>query len=325
VTVPAIRASVVIPMHGHAGMTNNCLNHVLQTLPPDSAVEVVIVDDASPRPLTLVEGIPSNVTVVRTDVNMGFAGACNLGAQYARGHYLVFLNNDTEPQPFWLEHLIAAAESRPSIGIVGARLLYPDKTIQHAGVAFSQRDGVPRHLYRGFPATHPACTKARDMQAVTAACMLVDGEFFNEIGGFSTSYVNEYEDIDLCMRARSCGRDVHYCPDSVVIHLESVSRKIQDAAAPTTNPNLDLFMQRWEASILRDEVHWYLDDGLITVDSSDVYPLRIELASELGYVPSVSNVEVIELLGIRARQVFDLTCELNSLRARLLDSGDTSV
>ena len=315
--------TIIIPVHGHEGMTRACVEAAITTLPTDLAVEVVVVDDASPEPLRALDDIDPRVRLVRSDANLGFAGACNLGASRATGELLVFLNSDTEPQPGWLAALVAAAQD-PSIGIVGARLLYTHGTVQHAGVVFSQADGLPRHVYRGFPAEHPAVLKPRDLQAVTAACVLVRADVFRALDGFDDAYRNEFEDIDLCLRARAAGHRVTYCPTAVVTHLEAVSRRPEavDQAAPPPNPNRDRFRATWGDAIVRDELAVYAADGLIRLSADDVYPLVLEVAPELAIAAPAQTGRLAELLSIRSRQVFDLISDNDALRSRLLDEGD---
>ncbi len=103
--------------------------------------------------------------------------------------------------------------------------------MQHAGVVFAA-NGFPVHVYYGFPGDHPAVNKARRFKAVTGACLLVRRRVFEQLGGLDPAFHNVYEDVDLCLRALEAGREVHYCPESVAYHLQSVTRG--DPAAPTT-------------------------------------------------------------------------------------------
>src|SRR6185436_19309609 len=107
------------------------------------------------------------------------------------------------------------------------KLLYPDGSVQHAGVVIG-RDRWPHHLYAGFPGEHPAVQRGRPVSAVTAACMLIHRRDFAALGGFDGAYRNGYEDFDLCLRLREEGREVRYCPRSVLYHLESVTRWADD-------------------------------------------------------------------------------------------------
>ena len=130
-----------------------------------------------------------------TDIGF-FAGACNAGAAAAGGSdYLVFLNNDTIPLAGWLDALVAEAESDESVAAVGARLLYPNGQVQHAGVVIGQ-DGWPHHLYAGFPGEHPAVTRKKDITAVTAACLLVRRSEFAALGGHPMTFRPDELGID---------------------------------------------------------------------------------------------------------------------------------
>jgi GT2 family glycosyltransferase len=285
-------------------------------------VEILVVDDCSPTPLDLPSANGDRVRVLRTPKNLMFSGACNHGAGTATGEVLVFLNNDAIAQPGWLESLLSCLKQNPGVAIVGARLLHRDGTVQHAGVAFSQRDGVPRHVYRGFPGDHPAVVRDRDFQAVTGACMAVYATAFHEAGGFDTGFTNGYEDIDLCMRIRALGHRVRYCAAATLVHHESTSRR-KDATQSdaTEHSNVRLFMSRW-SDAPRDELNVYADDGLLQAGSGDIYPLAISCAPELAFFNDHEGARSLQdLLGIRSRQVFDLQKDVGSLAAQLLDHG----
>ena len=163
---------------------------------------------------------------------------------------------------------------------MGAKLLFPNETIQHAGVVVCQ-DGNPRHLYAGFPAAHRAVNVSRRFQAVTAACMLVRRETFDAAGGFDEAFRNCLEDTDLCLKAGEAGYEVHYCHESVLYHLESVSR---GRRSKEIERNAKLFRERWNGRARRDDIDYYVADGLLKVRYRDVYPVGVELAPELAFV-----------------------------------------
>lgn len=254
------RCSIVVPVHNKVSLTRQCL-FTLLTQPSEHAdVEIIVVDDASSDATQiLLTGYAGRIRGLTHTVNTGFAGACNDGAYLATGEYLVFLNNDTIPQPGWLDALVRYAERHPQAAIVGSKLLYPNDTVQHAGVVISP-DRVPRHIYTGFPADHPAVNASRRFQIVTGACMLVRREIFDACGGFDTAYVNAYEDVDLCLRVAERGHEVHYCHESVLYHLESVSR---DHRPHEGHGSWLLFAERWRDRLKPDDLRYYLEDGLI--------------------------------------------------------------
>ena len=312
---------IIIPAHNHAGMTDACLRAVLTTI--DAATEVVLVDDASNPPLECSATTDPRVRVLRNETGLGFAGSCNRGAEGASADFLVFLNNDTTPRAGWLEAMLRCTEEDPKVGIVGCRLLYSDETVQHAGIAFSQADGEPRHIYRGFPGDHPAVTQTRHLQAVTGACLLVRRTLFEALSGFDSTYENGFEDVDLCLRAAQAGHAVAYCGKAVVSHLEAVSRR-PDSTAPSgaESHNRSEFADRWAATVRRDEVSLYAEDGLITFAAGDIYPLQMTVAPGLATaIGDQTTAELAQLLNIRSRQVFDLEKEVGYLTARLHDHG----
>ena len=307
-----VRCSIVMPVHGRAGLTRQCLDAIL-TERPLAEIELIVVDDASmDDTAALLRSYGDAIQVVSRRENGGFAHACNDGARTATGEHVVFLNNDTRPVAGWLDALVAVADANPGAGAVGSKLLFPNETVQHAGVVVCQ-DGHPRHLYAGFPAEHHAVSRPRRLQAVTAASMLVRREALERAGGFDTAFRNSLEDTDLCLRLGELGYEIHYCPESVVYHLESASRRRRSEEVAA---NTRLFRERWEAKVERDDLRRYVEDGLLRVRYRDVYPLRIELAPELAIAAGQDPHHLVEL---QSHQVADLLRETVRLTAHVAD------
>lgn len=290
------RTSIIIPVFNQSALTAQCLN----ALAAQQDCEVIVVDDASEDDTTRVlEEFKDRVHVVRHQVNLGFATACNDGAGKATAaDYLVFLNNDTVPQPGWLEALIRYADHHPAAAVVGARLLYPDDTIQHAGVVICQ-DLYPRHVYTGFPADHPAVNKSRQFQIVTAACMLVRRKVFEQSGGFDTAFRNGFEDVDFCLRIRERGLEVHYCPDSVAYHLESVS----PGRFKSDHENVRLYRERWMPRVQPDDVRYYFEDSLLELSYEGSFPVRLRASPFLATLDSERASRAERLLARRSREL----------------------
>jgi len=243
--------SIIIPVYNQAQFTRNCLNALFNNTP--EPYEIIIVDNGSTYDTTiLLKQYEGRVRVIRNAQNQGFARACNSGAEAAHAPLLLFLNNDTEVQPGWLPPLLAMA-SRPTVGAVGSRLLFPDGSIQHAGVLIVERRGVvsllPRHPFIGENQAEASPVKATSMQAVTAACMLVKAEDFDDVGGFDNAYWNGCEDVDLCFKLAQLGKKVVYEPSSVVVHHEGKSGHERTVAITTNNARL---RSRWEGLIAPD-------------------------------------------------------------------------
>jgi GT2 family glycosyltransferase len=278
--------SIVIPVFNRAAFTKSCLLGIERSIDSERLPhEVIVVDNASTDGtedlLKSWSGSRSNARVLSLGRNFGFARACNEGAQLARGHYLVFLNNDTLPTPGWLEKMIGLAEGDPQIGIVGCKLLYPEGRIQHIGVVFGENRN-PRHLYRGFQADILPAKVCREYQAVTGACLLLRREIFDSVGGMNETYLNSYEDMDLCLKVRSKGYRIMVCTDSIVYHFEGMSegRRAHDFR------NAALFKARWADHIEVDLARWHSLDGF--QEETD------EFEAHEGYEPRLERwIEVL--------------------------------
>jgi GT2 family glycosyltransferase len=317
----ATKCAVVIPTYEGALLTRTCLQALIAHPPPRCDMQIIIVDDAS-RDGTreLLESFGSEITMVTHDDNLGFAVSCNDGARAAEGcEYIVFLNNDTIPTAGWLDALVDHAAKTPAAAAVGAKLLFPNGTIQHAGVMISQ-DGWPRHLYVGFPGEHPAVNRSRPVAAATGACLLVRREDFESLGGFDCAFHNGYEDVDLCLRLGQKGREVWYCHHSVVYHLESVTRW-PTGEARNIEGNERLYDERWRGRVPPDDIQHYLDDNLLEFKYGPTYPLDLSVAPDLAVVRSdVEELAGLErLLSVRSRQVMDL--QAVHIRATLRDGA----
>lgn len=244
-----ITCSIIIPVWNKLELTVQCLT-ALAAVTTESSYEVIVVDNHSTDGTTeYLSSLSGDVQIIRNQDNLGFAKACNQGARAARGKYLVFLNNDTIPLKGWLKALVGEVEGYPEVGIVGSKLLYPDGTVQHAGVVLNRSDGLPYHIYKGFSGDSPAVNHRREYQVVTGACLLIRQSLFMELGGFDEGFRNGFEDVDLCLKASERGSRVVYQPRSVLYHLESQTpgRKQHDET------NAIRLHERWKS-------HWWLVD-----------------------------------------------------------------
>lgn len=216
-------ASIIVAVFNNIEYTKRCLEAIIENT-PEELYEVVIVDNASTDGtkdfLNLLVG---DVKVIANETNLGFTEACNQGAQAAIGKYLVFLNNDTQPQSGWLENMIALAERDPTVGAVGAKLVYPDGTLQEAGgIIFS--DGNGWNYGRGMRPSDPRFNFVREVDYCSGAALLVRSDLWKSVGGFDLRYAPAYyEDTDLCFAIRRAGYRVLYQPAAVVIHYEGAT------------------------------------------------------------------------------------------------------
>ncbi|MEN1972688.1 glycosyltransferase [Luteimonas sp. MJ204] len=215
-------ASIVIPVYGQFAHTLACLR-ALAAHPPAAAFEVIVVDDGSgdetPDLLPRIDGLRYH----RRAGNGGFIAACNDGAALARGDVLVLLNNDTVPQPGWLDALLATFDTHPGTGLVGAQLLYPDGRLQEAGgVVFA--DGSAWNYGRFGDPADPRHAYVRDVDYASGAAIAIPRQLFLDLGGFDTRYAPAYyEDTDLAFAVRAAGRRVLYQPAARVVHDEGAT------------------------------------------------------------------------------------------------------
>lgn len=302
------RAAVVIPTFNGTHLLSTCLEAIFAHPPELCELRVIIVDDASTdRTVERFTDWDDRVTIVAREQNGGFAVSCNDGAAVATdADHLVFLNNDTVPLAGWLDALVEEAAAHPEAGAIGSKLLYPDGTLQHAGVVIGQ-DLWPHHLYAGLPGDHPALERGREVTAVTAACMLIGRETFAGVGGFDTAFRNGYEDIDLCLKLRDLGKTSLYCPRSVLYHLESVTRWADEKTSHVEH-NSRLFAERWHHRIEADDFQHYLDDHMIVVEYGSIYPIRLSISPLLAAVSrDIAGQDPLEhLLAVRTEQLLEL-------------------
>ncbi len=225
------RISIIIPTCAAGGLIRTCLQTIRATSAPALAggrdVEVVIVDN-TPASQTETRAWLREAAEVVVDMPGAFNWSRfnNCGARAASGEYLLFLNDDIETQqPDWLEALLEHAQ-RPEVGVVGARLLYPDGTVQHAGQYLS--DTHARHAFRFAAAASPGpfglAGVAREVISVTGACQMVRASAFAELGGFEEAHSVVNNDLDFCLRSWRAGLRVVYTPHATLTHHELASR-----------------------------------------------------------------------------------------------------
>ena len=260
------KCSIIIPVFNKLEFTKQCLD-ALYEVTPNGLFELIVVNNASTDGtkefLNEFAKTHPNVKVIHNQENLGFAKACNQGARAAKGKYLVFLNNDTIPLKDWLEEMLKIIETEKNVGIVGSKLLYPNNTIQHAGVAIADflQSICPYHIHRKSPADAPEVNVVKDYQAVTGACMLIPKELFDRLGGFDEGFLNGYEDVDLCFQVREAGYRVVYTPKSVLYHFESISegrfkaekeneKRLQEKWAGKIKPDIEIYLPKVSVIIL---------------------------------------------------------------------------
>lgn len=245
---PAV--TIIIPVHGQHLHTFSCL-HSLAQHAGSIPFEVIVVDDQSPEPVTDAMPDVRGVRVIRNAVNLGFIRNCNLAAREARGKYLVFLNNDTLVTAGWLEALLGPIERDPKVGVVGAKLIYPDGRLQEAG-GIIWRDGSAWNCGRGDDAAKAEYNYVREVDYCSGACLAVRREEFLANGAFDEVFVPAYcEDSDFCLRMSGLGYKVLYQPACTVVHFEGASHGTDTNSGLKAHQvrNSETLYARWQARL----------------------------------------------------------------------------
>ena len=250
------RVSILIPTCDHIRDLETCVESIYaRTTYPD--FELLLIENNSKEEQTfrsyerMQKEHPDTLKVLTWQgKGFNYSALNNFGAQYATGEYLLLLNNDTEViTPGWLEEMVMYAQQK-RVGCVGAKLLYPDDTIQHAGVGFGI-GGVAGHLHKYFPATSDGymgrLNYVQDVYGDTAACLLIRKEIYDEVHGLDESYAVAFNDVDFCVRVREAGYTNVFTPFAQLYHYESKSRGMED------NPEKQ---KRFQGEVLRFQARW---------------------------------------------------------------------
>ena len=228
---PEPLVSIIIPTKDHLELLKVCVDDVLYKTEYKN-IEILIIDNNSAMPETLayLKSVKNNpkIEVIPYKKAFNFSAMMNLGVAKARGEFIALLNNDISViNKEWLTEMVSQA-NRPEIGCVGAKLFYPDGTIQHAGVILGLK-GYASHAHKGCNASSSGyfnrLVVVHNVSAVTAACLVVRKNIFNEVKGFDAKKLKvAYNDVDFCLKVREAGYRNLFTPYAQLIHHESKSR-----------------------------------------------------------------------------------------------------
>lgn len=278
--------SILIPFRDKPELLQVCVDSIVGKT--DYAnYEIICIDNASTQAETLallrdLEKRDRRIRVVRYDAPFNFSRIINFGAQHARGQHLLLLNNDTEVlSTEWLRAMLEHSQ-RDEVGVVGARLLYPDDTVQHAGIVID-RHVVAMHPFQYTPGHHPGYAALphllHNVSAVTFACAMTRRAVFDQLGGLDEARLPVcYNDVDYCLRAREAGYVIVYTPYAELRHFESKSRGIDDHVARETRFRNEMqFMQERHANVLHN--------------GDPYYNPNLSLGVQGGYLPDPNHAE----------------------------------
>jgi GT2 family glycosyltransferase len=246
-------------------------------------IEIIVVDngDLSPAQVRmLAEAECKRITY--SDPVFNVAKKLNLGASIAKGELLLLLNDDIEIlTSSWIERLLEHFE-KPHVGVVGAKLLYPNEQTQHVGVVqpFGNPDHVRRYAPRNDAGYYFSTCGVRNYSAVTGAVMMTPASIYREVGGYSDELAVSFNDVDFCMKVRRKGLSVVYTPNAELVHMESLSR-----VASLDTKELAWFHERWAAELVSDP---FYNELFLAVEPPTFVPCvgkRMLYKTKAGRVP----------------------------------------
>lgn len=255
--------SILIPTRDKVDLLDTCIASLARTSYP--AVEVIVIDNDSGEPQTAewLEAFDNGLDhrVVRHPGAFNYSAVNNAAANTAKGELLCLLNNDTEViEPGWLTEMVRWI-GQPDVGIVGAKLLYDDDTIQHAGVILGL-GGLAGHghhrLARDEFGYFSRLTVAHEVGAVTGACLLTRRSSWDAVGGLDERLAVAFNDIDYCLRIRTeLNQRIIWTPHAELYHHESISRGAEDDPAKVArfNAEVDLVLERWDSALASDPAY----------------------------------------------------------------------
>ncbi len=299
--------SVLIPNKDHTDDLEKCIGSIYEKSEYRS-LEFIIIENNSISPETFeyykelekkFSDCEMALRVVCWDREFNYSAINNFGASFASGDYLLLLNNDIELRAPSSISEMAAYIMREDIGIVGARLCYPDDTIQHAGVIVGL-GGIAGSAFVGLPEKKNSymhrMMSISDLSAVTAACLLTKREIYEAVGGLCEDYAVAFNDIDYCMKVRRLGYRCVYDPYAVFYHYESKSRGLEDTPEKVErfNGEIAIFASRWNEALTEGDPYYNPALTLIKADFTlkdlakerpgEPYKLELDVERQLSVV-----------------------------------------
>ncbi len=271
--------SIIIPNKDHVDDLDKCLKSIYE-ISTYKNFEIVVVENNSTEEETFryyrqLEAVHENLRVITWKHEFNYAAIHNFAVPYCRGEYLLLLNNDTSIiTPDWMEQMLQYAQ-REDVGAVGAKLYFPDDTVQHAGVVIGM-GGVAGHIFSGTPRAEygyqARLISAQDMSAVTAACMMMPKSVFEAVEGFDERFKVAFNDVDLCMKIRSLDKKIVFTPYAELYHYESKSRGKEEETSSKMKrfqSEVSLFKEKWPEILKKGDpyysVNLALDNGNCTL------------------------------------------------------------
>jgi O-antigen biosynthesis protein len=241
--------SIIIPAYNNWRYTYCCLKSILENT-EKAGYEIIVANDKSTDETSSMLKMIKGIKVVNNELNLGFLMNCNNATHFSSGKYILFLNNDTYVTKGWLEPLLKTIE-REDVGAVGAKLIYPNGTLQEAG-GIIRRDGSGWNYGYGDDPEKYEYNYVKEVDYCTGACLLVRRELFEKLGGFDKRYKPAYyEETDLCFSFRNLGYKTMYQPKSTVIHYEKITlgKDRSSQSDRLIKTNRAKFLNKWKGEL----------------------------------------------------------------------------
>jgi GT2 family glycosyltransferase len=243
--------SIIIPVFGNENLLQNLLNTLLPTI--DKQCEVIIVDDGYPDMKINIHKLSSEIIYLSNNKNLGYSGSVNVGIRKARGKYITTINSDILLDSNWLKETRNIFEYRKDIGLVGAKLIYPDTgRIQNMGVKYGKNMYIAINKMR--KANDPAVNYEMEVESISDALSTMPRQLVIDINGYDEAFYNSYDDLDLCLRIKERGYKILYVPQIIGYHITSASadyRYIKEEECAS------LFFKKWNNHLRYEEKEYF--------------------------------------------------------------------
>ncbi len=246
--------SVIIPNKDHEEDLKRCIYSIMEKSTYKNFEIIVVENNSESESISkFYDSLTSkycNIKIIKWNKPFNYSSVNNYAVEFAKGDILLFLNNDTEViNNGWMERMLEHVQ-RKDVGAAGAKLYYPNNTVQHGGVIIGIL-GVAGHSHKGFSRNscgyiNRLCV-VQNLSAVTGACLMVRKEVFKEAGGFDENFILAYGDVDLCLKIRAKGYLIIWTPFSELYHYESITRGYEDTPEKREriNGEIKLFYNKW--------------------------------------------------------------------------------
>lgn len=278
----APEVSIIIPVYNQFEYTYNCLQSIKNNS-KDVTYEIIIGDDCSTDLTTRIQELITGITVITNEVNLRFLKNCNHAAEYARGEYILFLNNDTQVQENWLRPMIKLMDSDKTIGLTGSKLVYSNGMLQEAGGIF-WNDASAWNYGNRCNSDEPEYNYVKEADYISGASIMIRKSLWKEIGGFDEAFAPAYyEDADIAFEVRKRGYKVIYQPLSVVVHFEGVSNgtDVSTGQKQYQVVNKEKFYGKWKDVLVKE--HFSNGENVFLAKDRSRFKKRILIVDH--YVP----------------------------------------